>query len=66
MAYPHAAQDFLATFAALGKDKSLGQLVDAEVPMRLTFLTPAGKRVLEGTTRRPPASGLPIVRLWCV
>ncbi len=48
VAYAKAATDYWATKQAALVKREVAVLVDAEVPVRLTFLTPAGKRVLEG------------------
>jgi hypothetical protein len=48
VSFPQAATDFQATRAAVIANRELGKLNDTQVPIRLSLLTPAGKRVLEG------------------
>lgn len=65
VAYAKAAVDFHATREAALKNRELARLVDAEVPVRLSFLTPAGKRVLEGdvaTLKTAKGALVPVVQ----
>jgi hypothetical protein len=64
--YTKATDDFVNARRQVAQNAQIAKIDDREVPIRLTFLTPAGKRVLEGdlaTLKTAKGALNPVVRV---